>query len=101
MATVNIRITDENLLRELDRIVETEGYASRNQLINHILEIYVSARSQFASQALPSIVKNLCTDSIMQTIEISSQPLKTIVQLQSSIFNMLRDIAIVLGIEPP
>lgn len=66
MADLNIRLrgTSQWVVDELDKIVQTEAYESRNQLINHILEMYVSSRSEFLLRALPEITREMCNASL-------------------------------------
>lgn len=71
MADLSIRIrgTSQWVVDMLDKIVAEEGYESRNQLINHILEAYATSRSDFFVSALPDITRELCRTAIDELAE--------------------------------
>lgn len=64
MAELRTRNTPDWIIKALDEIVEKEMYENRQELVNHILELYVSSRSRFFTSALPDVVRELCEASI-------------------------------------
>lgn len=92
MAEFKIRITDESLIKALDKIVSDENYESRNQLVVHILTLYCSCRDKFIINSLPSIVNSLCQEAITQQTEISQKILEISLPLLAEIDKKLDEI---------
>lgn len=94
MAEFKIRITDESLIKALDKIVSDENYESRNQLVVHILTLYCSCRDKFIINSLPSIVNNLCQETITQTAETTQKLLEIFAPVLAEIDKKLNEIEI-------
>ncbi len=64
MAEIKIRISDDRIIEELDRIVREEGFSSRNQLINDILSEYITTKDKLFLHNLPPILRSICNENL-------------------------------------
>lgn len=100
MAKITIRMQDDKIIDALDEIVIKENYESRNQLICEILELYIGTKNSFITNALPTIINNLCMDSISHSNAASEKMYDNIVPILKKLLDQITLISLAIGIEP-
>lgn len=77
MKQVMFRLNDDTVIDKLDEIVKAKGYASRNDLVNEILEEYVAVGDKMFLNALPPVIHTLCTNELNRLNEQSELTIET------------------------
>ena len=42
---MKIRITDEQLVKQMDEVIKEEGFTSRNQFITYVISMYLASEN--------------------------------------------------------
>lgn len=45
---MKIRITDEQLVKQMDEVIKEEGFTSRNQFITYVISMYLASENKFS-----------------------------------------------------
>lgn len=45
---MKIRITDEQLVKQMDEVIKEEGFTSRNQFITYVISMYLTSENKFS-----------------------------------------------------
>ena len=61
---IKIRINDDRLIAELDRLTKEQNFTSRNKLIEHILTLYVLYKDRLFLDNLPPIIEEMCRQAV-------------------------------------
>ena len=61
---MKIRITDEQLVKQMDEVIKEEGFTSRNQFITYVISMYLASENEFFLRAFPPVMREICKGSI-------------------------------------
>ena len=61
---MKIRITDEQLVKQMDEVIKEEGFTSRNQFITYVISMYLASENKFFLRAFPPVMREICKGSI-------------------------------------
>lgn len=78
MKQIKFRVEDDSLIDKLDEIVQAKEYASRSDLINDILQQYVTVGDKMFLNALPPVLHTLCTAELERFNEQSELTVDTV-----------------------
>lgn len=91
MAEIKIRV-DQKVLDAIDALVEKDGYASRNALLNEILTQYLMCKDDFFAKTLPQVTASLCRQELKSQAESTEKLLENVTPLFLKILNDLDDL---------
>ena len=61
---MKIRITDEQLVKQMDEVIKEEGFTSRSQFITYVISMYRASENKFFLRAFPPVMREICKGSI-------------------------------------
>ena len=61
---MKIRITDEQLVKQMDEVIKEEGFTSRNQFITYVISMYLTSENKFFLRAFSPVMREICKESI-------------------------------------
>lgn len=69
MTEMKIRLSDDSLINDLDRLTKEKNFSSRNKLIEYILTQYVTYNDRFFLDNLPPIISEMCKQAVKETTQ--------------------------------
>ena len=69
MTEMKIRLSDDSLINDLDRLTKEQNFSSRNKLIEHILTQYVTYNDRLFLDNLPPIISEMCKQAVKETAQ--------------------------------
>lgn len=96
---MKIRINDEQLIQQMDKVIKDEGFSSRNQFITYVISMYLTSQNTFFLRAFPPVMREICKESIDEQSKKTEYILrKNEIQMQN-MMKVLNDIRAVFYAE--
>lgn len=96
MPQILVRDIPDSVMEKLDEIVKAQGYASRNALVNDILAEYVAVGDKMFLDALPPIIRTICSTEIKILNEQSQLATDVVTQAAKRLIYTLEKLEVVL-----
>lgn len=81
MTKLTVRDVPDEVVEKLDAIVQADGYSSRNDLVKNILATYVLSKENMLLNALPPIVRALCSNELKILTEQAELTMEALLEI--------------------
>lgn len=96
MSQILVRDIPDEIMEKLDELVKAQGYASRNALINNILAEYVAVGDKMFLNALPPVIRTICSTELKIMNEQSQLATDIVIQAAKRLTYTLEKLELVL-----